>query len=209
MRNKRVRSRTSQAAIHLACAVLACALPTIDARARASYEDGSTVTAAAVRSPPARSSVTEPRGAVKSIQAGTAQAVGAMGRSAADISANTGSSTPHREVRRSTRGQAERLRPGPSALARGPAVRDSTHNASAHTPTGNRAATSPRGAGQWAGAALPLRQPPLRPAGPSVNFLRSSAVGKSHAVGGARLGGPAIGRTSSSASLDGAQMHRK
>lgn len=204
MGRSRVRSRTNPVAAHLALAFLGCASLTIDARARASYDDGSAVTVAAVRTPPARSSGAEPRGAVNPIQAGTAQAGGSKSRGTADISASEGSSTPHRKARRSMRGQAERLQPGPSALARGPAARASTRIGSSNATTGNRVAGSLRAAGP-ARPALP----PLRAAAPGLNVMRSSAVGRSHAVDGARLGGPAIGRTSSTAFLDGAQMHRK
>jgi hypothetical protein len=170
------------------CMILACASLILEARAIASSEEGRSSAAAAkvrettARAAPSLDAGAKPRRGSVASQGGVAQA----GRSNAD--------RLHSLLNTQARGR----------LARQPVRAGSTR---AVTPGRNDVrgsqgvslAGQPKSAAPNSAALSPARLP----------APRNPVVGGPHAQGPGRVGGPAISRTSHSATVDGAQLHRK
>jgi len=192
---------------HILCAIMACAPLALEARATASSEDGgSSVVAAnageaAGRTAPDRNANTKARRTPgrSSNQTGAQTGSGSKGRDAAvAASPRRGSVTPQR-LHSPLNAQA-RGRPARQPGGRG-STRAVTHGAdNVRGPQG----LSP--AGQSRPAASNSAAPP---AARLTSTLGNSAIGGRHAQGLGRVGGPAISRTTHSATLDGTQLRHK
>ena len=221
---------------HILCAMLACAPLTYGGRAGASSADGPSSAAAAKvdevagRAAPSRNSVTQ-RGRMGdpgSNQAGAPTGSGSKGRDAA-VAASTrrGSVKPQGAVAQAGRSNADRLHSLLNAqahgrLARQPGGRVGSTRAVTHGPNDVRGprGVSPAGQSRLAAsssaAAVPAGQPKLvasnaaaPPAAKLMSTPRNSAIGGPHAQALGRVGGPAISRTTHSATIDGTQLRHK
>ena len=164
---------------HLLCAMLACVPLTLEARATAG-DRGSASRDAAVAASPRRG----PGNADRVHSLLNAQARGHPARQ------------PGRSVRSAR------------AVAQGP---DDARGRVGVSAAGQSKLAASNGA-----AAMPAGQPKLAasisaapPAARLSSIPRNSAIGRPHAQALARVGGPAISRTTHSATIDGAQLHHK
>jgi hypothetical protein len=212
---------------HILCAMLACALPTFEARATASSADGPSSAAAANvgeaagRAAPGRNAGTKRGAQTRS---------GSKGRDAAvAASPRRGSGASQGGVAQTGRSNTDRLHSLLNAQARGRLARQpgraGSTRAVTHGPNDVRGPQGVSPAGQPKqvasnGAAPPAAVPTgqSKPAAsnspaPSATRLsstpRNSAIGGPHAQGLGRVGGPAISRATHGAIVDGAQLHRK
>jgi hypothetical protein len=174
---------------HIVCAMLACVPLSFEARATASSEDGrpsvaaAKVDEAARRTVPGRAGSAEPQGTRdrESTQARARTGGGSKGRdSAVAVS-------PHGRLARQPNRPVGSIR----AATAGPAVRG---------PQGVRPASQPKLAAATS-AASPAARLAVTP--------RNSTIGGPHPQGFGRVGGPAIGRATHGATIDGGQMHPK
>jgi hypothetical protein len=183
-------------ASHIVCAILACAPLTLAARAAASSEDRSSSSVAAAnvrgaggRTAPSRIANTKVGRSAVMPQRGVGQAGVAKG-------ARSNAGRVHSLLNAQAHG---------GRLARQPGRAGSTR-AVTHGPDDVR---GPRGVS-------PASQPKMAAsngAAPSAARLsstpRNSAIGGPHAQGLGRVGGPAISRTTHSATIDGTQLRHK
>jgi hypothetical protein len=224
---------------HILCALLACAPLIFEARATASSEDGrSSVAAANVdesagRAAPGRKAGKKPgrTGDRGSNQAGARTSDGSKGRDAAVAASPRGSSaTPQAGAGKAVmgqadRGNADRLRSMLNARASGHLARQrsrpvgstpgATGGPDLHGPQGASQAGQPKLAASTNSAASPAARPAVTPssaASPAARPAttpRNSAIGGPHAQALARVGGPALSRTTHSGTIDGTQLHHK
>ena len=218
---------------HIFCAMLACAPLTFGGRAGASSAGGPSSAAAAKvdevagRAAPSRNSVTQ-RGRMGdpgSNQAGAPTGSGSKGRDAA-VAASTrrGSVKPQGAVAQAGRSNADRLHSLLNAQAHGrfarqPGGRVGSTRAVTYGPNDVRGPRGVSPAGQSrlaASSAVPASQSKpfasnsaAPPAAKLMSTPRNSAIGGPHAQALGRVGGPAISRTTHSATIDGTQLRHK
>jgi hypothetical protein len=237
-------------AAHIACAILACAPLSFEARAIASTEAGrpsqpqahagpAAGPAAPDRDASARSRGTpdpEPNrahpptgsGSTGGGSRGSAAAKGpargsgsngsgSKGRDAAGgVSPRRGSATPahgaaQSKVAQAGRANADRLHSLLSARAQGHLVRQpgravgSPHGAAGSPAVRGSPPSTPPPSRPKLAVANPAPAPAARPA----VIPRSPGIGGPHAQVSGRVGGPAVGRTTGSATVNGAQMRHK
>jgi hypothetical protein len=204
---------------HILCAMLACAPLTFEARAATSSADGPSSAAAAKlgeaagRAAPSRNAGTM-RGRTGdrgSNQAGAQTGSGSKGRDAAvAASPRRGPVTSQGGVAQTGRSNADRLHSLLNAQARGRLARPPGRAGSTRAVT--RGPDDVRGSQGVSPAGQP-KMAASNGAAPSAARLsstpRNSAIGGPHAQGLGRVGGPAIGRATHSATVDGAQLHHK
>ena len=161
---------------HILCAMLACAPPTFEARATASFEDGG------------------------SAHTGAGSGVGPKRRDAAAAAPSP----------LAARGTAARQHSPPNAQARGRLARQANGlGGSAGAAAGWPGITGSHGAGPGP-AGPPKLTASAPPAAPRQSVTRkNSTIGGPHAQGFGRVGGPAISRTTHSATVDGTQLRHK
>jgi hypothetical protein len=213
---------------HILCAILACAPLAFEARATASSEDGRPSVAAdnagraAGRTAPSRDASAKPEGTrdreptrARPRTGGGSTGGGSKGRdAAAAVSPRRGSVTPQRGVAQvgvaQTGRNADRLHSLLNAQARGRLTRQPSRPAgSTRAVTRGLDVRGPQGG-------MPAGQPRLAasnsaasPAARLVMTPRTSTIGGPHSQGIGRVGGPAISRTTRSATVDGTQLHHK
>jgi hypothetical protein len=223
---------------HIVCAILACAPLTFEARATASSEVGRPSVAAdnagraAGRTAPSRDASAKPEGTRDreptrarprtdggstggGSTGGGSTGSGSKGRNAAAaVSPRRGSVTPQRGVAQvgaaQTGRNADRLHSLLNAQARGRLARQPSRPAgSTRAVTRGLDVRGPQGG-------MPAGQPRLAasnsaasPAARLVMTPRTSTIGGPHSQGVGRVGGPAISRTTRSATVDGTQLHHK
>jgi hypothetical protein len=200
------------------CAVLACAPLTVDARAPASSEDGSSSAAAANaggaagHAAPTRDTSNKAghTGALESTQTGVRTGGGSKGRDAAmAVSPRHGSVMLRRGTGQAASGSAERLHALLNAQARGRLAHQPGR------PIGStRAATGVPGvrSSYGVGAAGQPKLVSKRTASPAPKLTatpRESTIGGPHVQSAGRVGGPVVGRTNHSAAIDGTELRRK
>jgi hypothetical protein len=184
---------------HFLCAVLACAALTVDARAPASSEDGSSSAAAANAGGAAGHAAPTRDPSSKAGRAGDFESSHAGVR--------TRSVMPQRG--RAAGGSAERLHALLNAQARGRLAHQPGR------PIGStRAATGVPGvrSSYGVGAAGQPKLVSKRTASPAPKLTatpRDSAIGGPHVQSAGRVGGPVVGRTHHSAVIDGTALRRK
>jgi hypothetical protein len=209
---------------HILCAMLPCALLlTYEARATASSENGSSsvpaanVGEAAGRTAPSRNAGTK-RGRTGdrgSNQAAARASDGSKGPDAAAPASPRGGSVPPQAgagkaaASQAGRSNADRLHSMLNARVNGHLARQRSR------PVGSTRGATGGPDLRGAQGASPAGQPKLAAsssAPPSAKLSstpRSSAIGGLHAPGLGRLGGPAISRTTHSATIDGTQQRHK
>ena len=211
--------------IHIVCAILACASLSVEARATASTADGGSSQRVANAGQAAGSAATErdasarPAGTrdPESKRAHPRTGSGPKGRDAAGaVAPRRGSATPAHSaaqtgVARAGRSNADRLHSLLNAKAHGRLVRQPGRAVgSTRGAVGDPAVRGPSPSVVSAGqpklaAANSAPAPAARPA----TTPRSPAIGGPHAQGSGRVGGPAVSRTTRSATVDGAQLRHK
>jgi hypothetical protein len=215
---------------HILCAILACAPLTFEARATASSEDGRPSRPAASEGPaagraaPSRDASATPEGthSREPAQAGAragggSRGSGSKGREAA-VSPRGSSGTPQRNAARggvaqTGRSNADRLHSLLNAKAPGRlAHQPGRPVGSTHAPQGVGSAGQPKlAASNGAAPAAPklTASPRLTPAPRLAVTPRNVTIGGPHGPGVGRVGGPAVSRTTHSATIDGAQLRHK
>jgi len=172
---------------HILWAMLACAPLTFEARATTSFEDGGSAHTGA------RSNVGPKR---RDVAAAPSPRRAAMG--------------PPRGAALASRGTAARQHSPPNAQARGRLARQANGlGGSAGAAAGWPSFTGSHGARPGL-AGPPKLTASAPPAAPRQSATRKdSAIGGPHAQGLGRVGGPAISRTTHSATVDGTQLRHK
>jgi hypothetical protein len=219
---------------HILCAILACAPLTFEARATASSEDdrpsrpAANEGRAAGRAAPSRDASIKPEGTrdrdptqARARTGGGPTGGGSSGGvskgrdAAAAASPRRGSVTPPRGVvqgaaARAARDNADRLNSMLNARAHGRLARQPSR------PVGTARAVArgpefrgPRDVGPAGQPKLATSNSPASPAARPAATPRNSAIGGPHAQTLGRVGGPAISRTTHSATVDGNQLHHK
>jgi len=200
----------------LLCVIWVCAPLALEAGAAGSPASGGSSAAAmgqaAGGSAPARdTSIKAGRAQThESTQAGSAKAGGSKGRNAAvAVAPRRGAVTPQRAAGQLARSNADRLHSLLSAKARERRTAASNPVPSTRGATANRIAGGSRTSSPLAQRTLPASKLPA-PSATSVKAVAgSSRIGGPQTAGRGRLGGPAIGRTANSATINGTQLHRK
>ena len=193
---------------HIMCAMLACAL-TFEARATGSILDGGV----SRRTAPSRDESSEAARTSDRRPAHTGAGSGVAPKrrdAAAAPSPRRGSMGPPRGAALAARGTASRQHSPPSAQARGRLARQTNGlGGSAGAAAGWPGITGSHGAGPGP-AGPPKLTASAPPAAPRQSVTRkNSTIGGPHAQGFGRVGGPAISRTTHSATVDGTQLRRK
>jgi hypothetical protein len=187
---------------HILCAMLACASLTFEARASASFEDGGSSVSpvrgdASGRTAPSRDESSEAARTSnrRSAHTGAGSNVGPKRRDAAAAPSPRRTATgPPRGAALASRGTAARQHSPPNAQARGRLARQANGlGGSAGAAAGSPSFTGSHGArpGPAGPPKLTASAPPAAPRG----------------LG--RVGGPAISRTTHSATVDGTQLRHK
>jgi hypothetical protein len=208
---------------HILCAVLACAPLTFEARAAASSEAARPSRAAAGagqpagRTAPSRDAGAKPQGTRdrEPIEARARTGGGSTGGvskgrdPARDVPARRGSIPPQRgDVQ--ARSNADRLHSLLNAKAHARLARQPVRPVgSIRAATGGAGVQGPRGVAPTAQARPSSVNSAASPAARPAASPRNSPIGGPHAQVFGRVGGPAIGRTTHSATVDGTQLHHK
>jgi hypothetical protein len=200
----------------LLCVIWVCAPLALEASAAGSPASGGSSVAAmgqaAGGSAPARdTSIQAGRAEThESTPLGSAKAGHSKGRDAVVAgSPRNGSVARQRGAGQLARSNAARLHALLSAKARGRRTAASNPARPTHGATGNRMAGGSRSSSPLAERALPASKLPA-PSATSVKAVaRGSRIGGPQTAGPGRLGGPTIGRTANSATINGTQLHRK
>jgi hypothetical protein len=208
---------------HILCAILACAPLTFEARATASSEDGRPSVAAdnagraAGRTAPSRGASAKPEDTRdrEPTRARPRTGGSSKGRdAAAAVSPRRGSVTPQRGVAQGgvaqTGRNADRLHSLLNAQARGRLARQPSRPVgSARAVTRGLDVRGPQGGTPAGQPKLAASNSAVSPAARLVMTPRTSTIGGPHSQGIGRVGGPAISRTTRSATVDGTQLHHK
>jgi hypothetical protein len=204
---------------HILCAILACAPLAFEARAIASSEDGRPSVAAdnagraAGRTAPSRDASAKPEGTRdrEPTPARPRTGGGSTGGGSTGGGSTGGGSTGGGSTGGGSKGRdADRLHSLLNAQARGRLTRQPSRPAgSTRAVTRGLDVRGPQGG-------MPAGQPRLAasisaasPAARLVMTPRTSTIGGPHSQGIGRVGGPAISRTTRSATVDGTQLHHK
>jgi hypothetical protein len=131
------------------------------------------------------------------------------------VTPGPGSATPQRGaapvgVAQAGRGNADRLRSLLNAKAHGRLARQPSRPVgSTHAAAGGPAVRGPQGVGPAGQPKLAAANSTASPAARPLATPRTSTIGGPHAQGSGRVGGPAVSRTTHSATVDGTQLHHK
>jgi hypothetical protein len=218
MRRRSRRRIDDMKVSHILCAVLACAPLSFAARATAASEDGHSSAAvanaggAAGRAAPTRDSSSKAgrTSDLESSQTGVRTRGSSTGRDAAAAVSPRHGSMPQRGIGRTLGGNADRLHSLLNAQGRGRLARQPGRRVgSTRAATGGPSVRAPNGVGAAGQPNLAASKRTASPAPKLAAISRDSTIGGPHAQGIGRLGGPVIGRTTHSATIDGTQLRRK